>query len=152
MCIEITFLVAPYAITDRFLYGTTLTRDLAFVKFLVVFTLTDLAGQFALRTDRLREARERLGWSQRELARRCGIGEVQINRYEKGQSDPSSSYLKLIAEVLGVSANYLLGLTDESLDHVDDTSLASDERAMVDAYRRAGWPGVARLMAEMMEK
>lgn len=104
------------------------------------------------RIDRLREARERLKLSQRELARRCGIGEVQISRYESGVGDPSATNLKLIAETLELSTDYLLGLTDDPKGHFGDGQLKGDELAMLDAYRRAGWPGVARLMAEMMEK
>lgn len=102
-----------------------------------------------LRVDRLREARERLGWSQRELARRCGIGEVQVSRYEAGAGDPSVANIKLMAETLELSTDYLLGLTDAHNGHLE---LKEDELVMLDAYRRAGWPGVARLMAEMMEK
>jgi transcriptional regulator with XRE-family HTH domain len=106
----------------------------------------------ALDTQRLRDARARLGWSQRELARRCGIGDAQINKYEGGLSDPSSVILKRIAEVLDLSTDYLLGLTDDPHGHLGDGELKEDERAMLEAYRRAGWPGVARLMADMMEK
>lgn len=88
----------------------------------------------------------------RELARRCEIGEAQISKYESGVSEPSSSILKRIAGVLGVSADYLLGLTDDPNGHLGDDQLSDEERAMVDAYRRAGWPGVARVMADMLEK
>lgn len=106
----------------------------------------------SLDINRLREIRERLGWSQRQLARRCGIGDAQINKYESGLSDPSSAILKRIAEVLGVSTDYLFGLTDDPHGHLGDGQLKDDERAMLEAYRRSGWPGVARLMADEMEQ
>lgn len=108
--------------------------------------------QESLNIARLRALRERRGWSQRELARRCEIGESAIGKYESGLSDPSSSILKRIAGVLGVSADYLLGLTDDPNGHLGDDQLNDEEQAMVDAYRRAGWPGVARVMADMLEK
>lgn len=105
-----------------------------------------------LRIDRMREVRERLGWSQRELARRCGVSDPLINRYESGQSDPSASNLKLIAEALSVSADYLLGLSDDPRGQMGDGQLSDDERAVLDAYRRSGWAGLARLLAEALEK
>lgn len=111
-----------------------------------------MENQLILRIDRLRELRERLGWSQRELARRCGLGESFINRYESGISDPSAANIKLIAEALGISADYLLGLSDEPRGQMGDGQLTDDERAVLDAYRRSGWAGLARLLAEALEK
>jgi transcriptional regulator with XRE-family HTH domain len=98
-----------------------------------------------LRTDRLREAREKQGWSQRELARLCGLGEAQIHRYENGVSDPAAKYLKLIAEQLGVSTDYLLGLSDKPRGQLGDSELNVDERAVLEAFRRDQWSGVVKL-------
>lgn len=111
-----------------------------------------MENQLILRIDRMREMRERLGWSQRELSRRCGLNETLINRYESGMSDPSATNVKLIAEALGISADYLLGLSDEPRGQVGDGQLTDDERAVLDAYRRNGWAGLARLLAEALEK
>jgi transcriptional regulator with XRE-family HTH domain len=86
-----------------------------------------------LRTDRLRATREQRGWSQRELARLCGLGEAQVNKYEKGHTDPSATYLKIMAETLGVSSDYLLGLSDMPNGQLGD-ALKSDERQLLDAY------------------
>jgi len=101
----------------------------------------------ALRTDRLRALRERKGWSQRELARLCGLREIQINRYESGVNDPSATFLKMIAEKLGVSMDYLVGLSDDPQGPIS-SELTEDERAIVTALRRDSWPGVIRIAAD----
>ncbi len=106
----------------------------------------------ALRTDRLRKAREQKGWSQRELGRLCGIGATLIHKYETGQTDPLSSTLKLIADQLHISVDYLLGGTDEPLGHVGGGILSDEERQIVDTFRRNGWPGVIRLGGEQLSK
>jgi len=86
---------------------------------------------------RLKAARESRGLSQRELAQLCGFGEKQIWRYESGGSDPSSEHLTIIAKVLEVSTDYLLGLVDEPHRvFVSDEKLTPVERKLIDAVRR----------------
>jgi transcriptional regulator with XRE-family HTH domain len=89
-----------------------------------------------LMVDRLRVLREQHGWSQRELARNCGIAESVIRRYESGTSEPSTASLKLIAEQLDVSADYLLGMTDQPRGHLGDAQVADEEKARRDPVGR----------------
>ncbi len=103
-----------------------------------------------LKAERLRALREQREWSQRELARLCGFGETQIRKYEAGMVDPSATNLGLMAEVLGVSTDYLLGRTDSPQVHINENELNQDETLMVDLYRREGWSGVARLSVEKL--
>lgn len=59
---------------------------------------------------RLAELRQTAGYSQRELAAEVGISQRMIAYYE-GQTDhPPTHVLPVLAEVLGVSADELLGL------------------------------------------
>ena len=61
--------------------------------------------------DRIRQARDRYGMSQAELARRIGVSATALNQIESGKtSDPGVSRIIGIAAILGVSADYLLGL------------------------------------------
>lgn len=61
----------------------------------------------------------------RELANRTGVTEVTIGRYVKGTREPNASALKSIAEVLGVSTDYLLGnSTDPKLTKKDERDIA----------------------------
>ena len=64
---------------------------------------------------RIREARERYGMSQAELARCIGMSNPVLNQIESGKTpDPGVSRIVGIARVLGVSTNALvLGCKDE---------------------------------------
>src|ERR671937_1448689 len=56
---------------------------------------------------RLREERERVRISQRELARRLGVSASLISQIESGQSKPSVSTLYAIVSELGVSLDHV---------------------------------------------
>lgn len=105
-----------------------------------------------LRTDRLQSLREERGWSQRELSRICGLGDAQISKYERGETDLTAVHLKSIAEKLEVSTDYLLGLSDEPRGQLGDTELNEHERAVLEALRRDGWVGVIHLAADKLAK
>jgi len=64
--------------------------------------------------ERIRQARTAYGMSQAELARRIGISGQAMYQIENGKTpDPQASRITMIAQVLGVSADYLLGLIEE---------------------------------------
>ncbi len=67
---------------------------------------------------RLRELRERIGLSQRELARRAGITNASISMIERGQISPSVGSLKQIVEHLGVSLSLFFAPEEEVRDKV----------------------------------
>jgi transcriptional regulator with XRE-family HTH domain len=58
--------------------------------------------------DRIRQARERVGLSQIELARRIGLSKNAMNSIEAGDADPRASRIVAIAQELGVSTDALL--------------------------------------------
>ena len=64
-------------------------------------------------TERLLLAREKRGLSQKELSEKIGIKQQQYARYEKGINIIPITYLKDICIALYVSADYILGLTNE---------------------------------------
>lgn len=59
---------------------------------------------------RIREARERLGWTQSDLAKKMGTTQQTIQRYEAGAVDVNSSKLVRFAEILGTTVDYLIGI------------------------------------------
>ena len=65
---------------------------------------TDLSG---LR-ERIRDLREGLGWSQRELGRRAGVSHVTICQIESGSLDPRVETLDRIATALGAAGQYVI--------------------------------------------
>ncbi len=64
-----------------------------------------MAGELEDIGTRLREERERVAISQRELARRIGLSASLISQIESGQSKPSVSTLYAIVTELGVSVD-----------------------------------------------
>lgn len=97
------------------------------------------------RVDRLRQTREKRGLTQRELARSCDIGENQINRYESGSGEPSIANLASIAHVLGVSTDYLLGLSELPAATTEE-ALKPEERKLINAY----WNGDSATIMELV--
>ena len=67
----------------------------------------------ALFTKRFNEVLTYSKISQTELAARVNVSKQCISDYKSGKSFPSIQKLFLISKVLEVSADYLLGLTDE---------------------------------------
>jgi transcriptional regulator with XRE-family HTH domain len=66
-----------------------------------------VAGELEEIGPRLREERERVRLSQRELARRLGVSASLISQIEAGQSKPSVSTLYAIVTELGVSLDHV---------------------------------------------
>jgi transcriptional regulator with XRE-family HTH domain len=108
--------------------------------------------QNSLFVERLRESREKAGLSQKQLSRLCGLNLNQINRYERGSQEPTFFIMKKIAEVIGVSLDYLAGLTDDPNGGVVASDLDVYERELVDKYRNEGWAGVIHLGADRLSK
>ena len=61
---------------------------------------------------RLKEIRQKKGLSQRELAKKIGVFNSQISRYEKGMS-MTDDVIKKIVKALETNADYFLKLTDD---------------------------------------
>lgn len=61
---------------------------------------------------RLVEVRKANNLSQREVAKMIGLPERSYRRYELGESVPVISSIVALAQLYGVSADYLLGLKD----------------------------------------
>ena len=62
---------------------------------------------------RIKESRKEAGMSQRALARAVGTSQGAISQYENGRYVMSIWMLMKLCEVLGASADELLGLEDE---------------------------------------
>jgi len=106
----------------------------------------------SLRGDRLREIREAQGLSQHDLSILCHFGVTMIYRYENGLSDPTVKALKRLSEVLGVSGDYLMGLSNDQRGQLGDSNLSEDERDVLEHFRHEGWAGIARLGLEKLIK
>jgi len=63
--------------------------------------------------ERLRTAREYRGLNQGELAQRAGLQPSAISHFETGARKPSFDNLRLLADTLDVTTDYLLGRVAE---------------------------------------
>lgn len=71
--------------------------------------------------DKLRKLRKERGWSQDELGQRAGIHGRHVGKYEIGRAMPNAETVVKLAEVFGVSIDYLLR---EDLDRTAAPSAA----------------------------
>lgn len=62
--------------------------------------------------DRIKYLREKMNYTQKDLAKKAGLTVVQLSRYETNDRKPDPDSLKRIADVLDTSADYLLGRID----------------------------------------
>ncbi|MBR2877755.1 MAG: helix-turn-helix transcriptional regulator [Clostridia bacterium] len=62
---------------------------------------------------RLRDLREDNNYTQKEIAKLLYTTQPQYYRYEIGLRDLPCELLIMLAEIYNVSADYILGLTDE---------------------------------------
>ena len=100
---------------------------------------------------RIKEARERAGFSQKELANRIGVAPNTFNGYEKGNHDPKTSQLVKIALECKTSMDYLLGQTNDPTPVYEkkapetEVSEAQEKSSIVSALtnmlQSAGWIG-----------
>lgn len=74
--------------------------------------------------ENIKKLREIRGLSQKKAAEICGISESTWSKYEKGESQPTASPIRLIAKGLQVS-------TDEILLEDDERSIRQDLRRMM---------------------
>ena len=61
----------------------------------------------------LRIARKEAGLTQVEIAKKINVSQQCYSDYENGKTDPDMNTLVMIADLLQVSTDYLLGRTDE---------------------------------------
>jgi transcriptional regulator with XRE-family HTH domain len=109
-----------------------------------------MAGELEDIGTRLREERERVQISQRELARRIGLSASLISQIESGQSKPSVSTLYAIVTELGVSVDdvfrgsnghggAVLGTGEGSPGADEGPVVRSDERHVIDLDSGVRW-------------
>ena len=64
-------------------------------------------------SDRIKELRERAGYSQSQLAKRLDVTRSSVNAWEMGLSTPTTQYVVALTKLFHVSADYILGIEAE---------------------------------------
>lgn len=72
--------------------------------------------------ERLRTSRGRLGWTQRDLAAKTGVGLATIRRVEQEAMEPRMGTTRKLAAALGISEAWLAyGIGDGPADEREQT-------------------------------
>ena len=105
--------------------------------------------------DRLKALRMNLGLTQKELGEQLGISTVSIHHWEAGTKNPSVPAIIALAQIFGVTTDYLLGVesTQEKLSYpmnTDEVSLLSAYRVL-DSYGRNAVDTICRIEKARVE-
>ena len=91
-------------------------------------------------SERLRELREEKQLSMLALAKKIGVSDAAVCKWENGTNEPKASYILLLANFFEVTTDYLLGLENEigfntfSAPQKNTTSFPADAQELVDIY------------------
>ena len=80
----------------------------------------------------IKDIRTRKGLTQAEVASALGVSSVVYSRYETGSRQPSIDILIQLADIFGVTVDYLLGRQD-----IEDSTLSEYELSLLIASRKA---------------
>ena len=69
--------------------------------------------------NRIKQLRKARGLRQADVARETCIDQKTLSNYETGRTNPDSYAIVQMADFFGVTADYLLGLSDYNLKEVD---------------------------------
>ena len=79
--------------------------------------------------ERIKKARERRGWNQRELAKQAQVNHAWISRLESGERhNISLEAASRLAVTLGVTLDYLAGITMTNRPQTEPYGLRNDPR------------------------
>ena len=67
--------------------------------------------------ERIKEAREKAGYTQREIAPLLNTTYQQIGKYERGIQEMTASRLKAFCEICNADANWILGISEYSIEN-----------------------------------
>lgn len=89
--------------------------------------------------DRLREEREKKGWSQVFVSERLGMKRSSTYaNWEYGLREPDAEMLGKLAQLFGVTTDYLIGIEEFPIQgrayYGGGKDLTDDERAAVEAF------------------
>lgn len=87
--------------------------------------------------DRLAAARDEAGLSISELARRLGVRQSTLHKWEDDQSEPRANRLSILAGLLNVSIMWLINGEGEGLENPDEVDPLNDDMAKILSEMRA---------------
>lgn len=103
---------------------------------------------------RLREYREKMGYSQNKFAELCGTTKGNISMYESEQRKPKAEMLEKMARVLMVEYDFIAGKTDTPIEEkpIDEIlgGLTNKERELLEILRSLPTEKFEQAIEELM--
>ncbi len=100
---------------------------------------------------RIKELREERNFTQQQIAQAIGGTQSNIAKWEKGIVQPTADAIIKLSIFFNVSADYLLGRTDELggalISNAPRLDLTDDEKELLKLYRAMSHPQKIRLVA-----
>ena len=105
-----------------------------------------------LNCERLIECRKALGITKQEAAKRMQMSQPAYLRYESGERTPSIHVIHFMANVLGTSADYLTGKTDNPAPklYLIDASIEPELFSLVEMYNNSDADNRKRLLSYLL--
>ncbi len=102
--------------------------------------------------ERLKYLRNSKKLTQKELAEKLGLNNTStISKYESGDATPSFEIIDKIADLFGVSVDYLMGRTDETGDEteslLENLRTNPEYKILFDIYKTATPAEIRQLIA-----
>ena len=92
---------------------------------------------------RLREARQKNGLTQKYVAISVGVAPPTVSMWESGAKNPNRENLAKLSELYGVTVDYLMGI-----DAQQSEAETAEERHLLQLYRSLNPEGKARLLEQ----
>ena len=89
--------------------------------------------------NKLKEIRESKGLNRTELAEKIDISHVMVGRYERDETVPSIDVAKKIADILGVSLDFLVGDSQNASFDVNTIKRIEEIQNMPNELRDKMW-------------
>ena len=70
--------------------------------------------------NKLKELRKSKNCTQKEIAEKAGVNERSYRKYEAGEADPTTSVIINLSNYYGVSADYILGRTNQKNFYIQE--------------------------------
>lgn len=100
-----------------------------------------------MRKDRLKAYRVKRDYTQESLALELGTDKKAVSRWESGQYSPNLETLIELARILNVSADYLLGLSDNPAPQTRVDNLSEEELEVINAMRNGNDKEAIKIIA-----
>lgn len=85
--------------------------------------------------EKLKNQRQLLKLSQKEVANAIGVSPAVVSNYENGERSPSIETLMALAGLYKCSTDYLLGISSENnLNYVDISMLSNEQKLLLQSF------------------